>query len=175
MIALINIPSVLAKIRPGARWFLQGEDYEGLDWRDEAQQKPTLSEIEAAWLGVLQLNAIKQIDADVDAIYQDVVGNRSSEYELTEKGASAFAAGSYMGAPPQSILAWATAKGRSNQWAADDVIATAAGWRSAQILIRTNRLTAKELIRNATNSDQVDAAEANWESFKAVIRTNLGV
>jgi hypothetical protein len=45
----MDIPAILQQIRPGASWYLAGESYEGLEWRDEVQSKPTLNEIEAAW------------------------------------------------------------------------------------------------------------------------------
>ncbi len=49
----INIAKILSVIRPGAQWSLNGDTYEGLDWPEQAQTKPTLTEMEEAWPNVL--------------------------------------------------------------------------------------------------------------------------
>jgi hypothetical protein len=41
------IVEAINSIRPRARWNLIGESYEGLEWLDQTQTKPTESEIEA--------------------------------------------------------------------------------------------------------------------------------
>lgn len=41
----MNIPQILDVIRPGAKWVLTGGTYDGLDWQDVTQPKPTLDEI----------------------------------------------------------------------------------------------------------------------------------
>ncbi len=41
------IDAILRKIRPGATWNLDGDTYEGLQWTDPLQVKPTLAEINA--------------------------------------------------------------------------------------------------------------------------------
>ena len=35
----------LYELRPGSKWAFTGEDYEGLDWKDETQTKPTETEL----------------------------------------------------------------------------------------------------------------------------------
>jgi predicted P-loop ATPase len=37
----------IMSLRPGAQWSLDGDDYSGLDWRDEIQSKPTEQELVA--------------------------------------------------------------------------------------------------------------------------------
>ena len=37
----------IQSLRPKAQWVLDGDDYEGLDWRDKVQTKPTKQEVEA--------------------------------------------------------------------------------------------------------------------------------
>ena len=44
----IQITKALADIRPKAEWALTGDSYEGLEWLDSIQLKPTLEEIELA-------------------------------------------------------------------------------------------------------------------------------
>ncbi len=44
----MDIPAVLAHIRPGASWSMNGDEFDGLVWLDDSPE-PTLPEIEAAW------------------------------------------------------------------------------------------------------------------------------
>lgn len=41
------IVEALESLRPGARWSLDGDTYEGLEWLDETQSKPTKRQVEA--------------------------------------------------------------------------------------------------------------------------------
>ena len=41
------IASALQSLRPNAQWSLNGDDYEGLDWLDTHQTKPTEAEVNA--------------------------------------------------------------------------------------------------------------------------------
>ena len=41
----MNILDALVSLRPGSIWDLEGNDYNGLKWRDPTQAKPTLAEI----------------------------------------------------------------------------------------------------------------------------------
>jgi hypothetical protein len=43
-----EITKAIADIRPKAEYSLVGDSYDGLEWLDKKQNKPTLSEIEAA-------------------------------------------------------------------------------------------------------------------------------
>lgn len=43
----MNITDALISLRPNAKWALMGTSYEGLDWLDETQTKPTEAEIQA--------------------------------------------------------------------------------------------------------------------------------
>lgn len=40
------IVQALMQLRPGAKWQLNGNEYEGLLWEDEGQTKPTKQEVE---------------------------------------------------------------------------------------------------------------------------------
>jgi hypothetical protein len=44
----MDIPAVLTRIRPGASWALNGDNFAGLTWLDDSPA-PTLAEVEAAW------------------------------------------------------------------------------------------------------------------------------
>lgn len=45
----MNLTEALLHCRPGSAWELTGNNYAGLVWRDEVQEKPTLAELETAW------------------------------------------------------------------------------------------------------------------------------
>ena len=42
---MTNISQALQNLRPGAKWTCRGNTYEGLEWVDEIQSKPTEDEI----------------------------------------------------------------------------------------------------------------------------------
>lgn len=113
-----------------------------------------------------------RIDADADAIYAAVQGNRGNEYVLAETEATAFKAANYNGPVPSSVASWASAKAKTAQWAADDILATAVAWRGAMSLIRANRLSHKE---QAKTSNDLVAVAKSWDTFVNVIKGQLGI
>lgn len=119
--------------------------------------------------------AIAKVDADTDSIYGAVLGNRAEEYLRAEQEAEAYKTAGYTGTVPECVQCWATAKGWTAQQAADDILATAAAWRSAQSMIRGQRLASKEAVRAAVDIATVDAAMATWAAFVATIRGQLGI
>jgi hypothetical protein len=118
--------------------------------------------------------ALIQIDADTDAINIAVIGSRAQEYELAERHGLAYKDAGYTGTVPSSVSSWATAKGWTATQAADDIIATASQWRTAQAAIRAQRLLRKEQVRAATDAAGIMAAMAAWAGFVAAIRGQLG-
>jgi len=122
-----------------------------------------------------QAAALLKIDADTDAIYGAVLGNRAQEYTLAEADATAYKAAGYAGTVPASVQCWATAKGWTAVQATDDILAAALTWRNAQAAIREQRLASKEAVRAATNSAGVTTALTTWDGFVAVIRGQLGI
>lgn len=116
-----------------------------------------------------------KIDAEVDALYAAVIGNRAAEYEQAEREAQAYAAADFAGAVPPMVQAWADAKGWTGQQAAQDIIAQAAAWRGAQTQIRAQRLLRKEQVRTAASDDAVHAAVAAWAAALGQIKAALGV
>lgn len=44
---IIDILKALTSLRPNAEWVLNGDAYDGLDWKDHSQVKPTEAEINA--------------------------------------------------------------------------------------------------------------------------------
>jgi hypothetical protein len=126
-------------------------------------------------LANLIASSLVQIDADTDAIYGAVLGNRAQEYTLAEEEATAYAAAGYTGTVPHSVHCWAVPKDWTAQQAADDILATATAWRGAQAAIREQRLAAKEAVRKSVDSAGVETAMATWAGFCSVIRGQLGL
>ena len=123
-------------------------------------------------LTAARANLIRQIDADTDAIYRAVQGDRAMEYVLAESDAKAYKSAGYTGTVPGSVASWASAKGQTATWAADDILTTATGWRQAQSSIRATRLTCKEQARAATDLAPV---VAQWAGFLVTVKAALGV
>ena len=40
-----DIPKALTALKPGAKWILRGDNWSGLEWRDEEQAAPTEKEV----------------------------------------------------------------------------------------------------------------------------------
>jgi hypothetical protein len=119
--------------------------------------------------------AVRQIDADTDAIYGACIGNRATEYKLAEEQAQAFKDAGYMGTAPASVASWAAAKGWMDAQAAIDILDTASQWLDAQAAIRATRLACKEQARAAQDHAGVEAALAAWAGFVAAMRAALGL
>lgn len=122
-----------------------------------------------------QKAARSRIDADVDGVFRDVVGNRTTEYQLANEDATAFKQAGYVGTVPASVQCWATVKGWTAQQAADDILSTAANWLSAQQSMRANRLARKQDVTTATTNAQVDEVLSTWSTYIAGMRSLLGV
>jgi hypothetical protein len=124
----------------------------------------------------LQRNALRKIDANVDAIYRAVIGNRASEYEQAEAEAKAYKAAGYQVSPvPTYVQDWADAKAATPTWAADNIIATATQWRSVQGSLRANRLTTKEVIRTAADKASIDVVLTTWAEFIGTTKADLNI
>lgn len=154
------------------RCFRDGCEKIGGNW----QYKWTVEALDATAVSTNLASAraalIRQIDADTDAIYRAVQGDRAMEYLQAEADAKVYKAAGYTGTVPDSVASWASAKAQTATWATDDILATATGWRQAQSSIRATRLTCKEQARTATN---VAPIAAQWIGFVAAIKTALGV
>lgn len=145
--------------------------YAGNQWARTAEGAAAHQALLAAAIAA----TVQKIDADTDALYAAVTGNRATEYVDAEAGAVAFAAANYQGSVPDGVSSWANAKGWSAQQAADDIIATASAWRTAQAAIRAARLLRKERARTAADLAALATTRAQWAGFVAAIREQLGV
>jgi hypothetical protein len=119
--------------------------------------------------------AVRKIDADADAIYGAVLGNRGEEYKGAEADAKAYQAAGYAGDVPAGVDSWVAASGMTAQAAADDIVATAHAWRGAMAQIRANRLARKKAVEAAADEAGIDALLAAWADFVAAMRAGLGL
>lgn len=126
-------------------------------------------------ISVLAAEFIGQVGKDVDVIYATVVGNRVTEYEQAKNDAIAYKASGYSGVAPASVHVWATVKGKTDQWAADDILVAASRLAAAQQAIRGARLAAAEQARAATDNAALQAAITNWAAFLVNIKSTLGI
>lgn len=141
-------------------------------WLDDGL---TFSPPPAVPLAERQAEAVVRIDADVDAIYDKVMGRRQAEYERAEEEGRAFADAGYTGTVPPMVQSHAVAKAWTAKAAADDILAVSAQWRTAQEVLRAQRLLRKEQARNALGHAALDAVLATWAGYVAAMRAQLGI
>ena len=126
---------------------------------------------QAAQLATASADLVLQIDADTDAIYQQVIGNRAAEYTVAEAEALAYADAGYTGTVPASVASWATAKGWAAQAAADDIIATATAWRTNSATSRSSRWRRiAPASKREISSRSPTSRERRWPCRTAVCR-----
>ena len=65
----VDYSAVLAAIRPGARWSLNGDAYEGLTWLEDSP-KPTKKTLDDAWPQVEYERKYAAVEAQRRARYQ---------------------------------------------------------------------------------------------------------
>lgn len=174
-----KITSLLKNIKAVSDTDMGVEYYNGLfDTTDcvVAWEEPLTPEATEAQEYVnMVAGAISTIDADTDAIYGAVLGNRGPEYLDAEIAAQAYKDAGYTGTVPEDVQSHAAPKGWAAQQAADDILLTAANWRPAKSAIRANRMAAKEAVRDSLTISEVEAVLAWWAIFVVTIRGQLGV
>jgi len=89
---VVDIQTVLNRIRPGAEWTLDGDSYEGLTWLDDSP-KPTSQEIDDAFPIVAEQIAAEEQAAELAA------------QEREEQRASAMAKLAMLGLTPEEVRA----------------------------------------------------------------------
>lgn len=112
------------------------------------------------------------VDAQVDAIYIAVQGERITEYMLAESEATAYKTAGYKGTVPGSAASWAAAKGKDARWACDDILTTAASWRYMQNMLRSQRLGIKE---QAKTSPSLAPLRTQFDGFVVGVKQKLGI
>lgn len=118
---------------------------------------------------------VRRIDADVDAVYAAVLGNRQAEYAEAEREAQEYANAGYTGTVPASVASWAAASGMTAQAASDNILMTAASWRGAAQSMRAARLAHKAQAAAAADTAAMEAVRASWAATFGAIRSALGL
>ncbi|MFC5551752.1 hypothetical protein [Massilia aerilata] len=130
-------------------------------------------------LDALKSEAISSTYSDVDAVTAAAVGNRVEEYRDAEVTARVFAAAGYEGEVDVVVSSYAqynpTGEAQTNQWAADQIIARADAFRSAQKAMRAQRFASQAAMRAAETPGALAAAAEAWNDFIAGVRAALGV
>lgn len=103
---------------------------------------------------------LNSVDSAADAARQTVAGDplRAVEYDRARIEAEQFAAAGFQGNVPPMVAAWAI-NGRTPQQAAESILQEAAQYTDALVHLRTVRLNAKELIRNAMATGNIEQAQ----------------
>lgn len=116
--------------------------------------------LQAANRLALSASLCSAIDTAADAARRAVAGDplRAVEYDRARIAAEQYAAAGYLGDVPPMVAAWAI-NGRTPQQAADSILAEAAQYTTALVYLRTVRLNAKEMIRNAMATGNTAQAE----------------
>lgn len=99
----------------------------------------------------LSIYFMARVDELADQVYDLAVSSpaKLQEYNEAEKQALDYKANPSSSQP--YVSSWAHAKGWTNDQAADDILKTAATFRQMMLYIRTQRLAAKEQMRQSDN------------------------
>lgn len=135
--------------------------------------------VETAALADRAVAAVARCYPDIDAVYDDAVGNRTEEYKDAESDARAFKAAGYAGTASDYVHDFAlhnpTGSVQTDQWAADQIIARADAFASAKLSMRSQRFASQAAMRAAATDADLAAAVSAWDSFIATTRANLGL
>ena len=120
--------------------------------------------------------AVAKCYPDIDAVYADAIGNRAVEYTDAETDARAFIAG---GAVTENVSSFAvsnpTGQPQTNQWAAEQIIARADAFKTAQVAMRTQRFDTQSAIRACASLATLAQVVYLWDQFITNLRTQLGL
>lgn len=135
--------------------------------------------VETATLAELKAAAIAKTYRDVDAIYDDAIGRRATEYKEAEEAARAFASAGFTGSVSVYVSSFAqynpTGSVQTNQWSAEQIIARADAFLLAQSAMRTMRFARQAQMQAAEDLAALAAAVAAWGGFILNLRSQLGL
>ena len=81
---MIDIPTALKALTPGADWIVYGEDYSGIEWLDKSQAKPLREEVEAKIRELQQLEPYRLLRLERDRLLKETDWRASSDRVLPE-------------------------------------------------------------------------------------------
>lgn len=161
---------------------LEGFDFVDGIWQARWLVRNLTSEelAEAAAQLLVRINAaVNQTYRDVDSVYDAAIGKREPEYRDAETAARAYVVAGYAGEVDQDVSDFAinnpTGQVQTNAWAADQIIARADAFRTAQKAMRSMRFASQAEMRAAETVEQLAVAATVWDGFIASTRTQLGL
>ena len=80
----MDIGLILSRKYPGAFWALNGDEYSGLDWRDDTP-KPTEKALESLWPEVQHEVAMEQVEKARAQAYRETSDPIFFEYQRGDK------------------------------------------------------------------------------------------
>lgn len=123
--------------------------------------------------------AIAKTYLDVDAVYDDAIGRRGTEYAEAEADARTFIAPGYTGVASAYVSDFAlnnpTGVQQTDTWAANQIIARADAFRNAQLSMRSTRFARQKDMRAATTEAGLATAVGAWDGYIATLRVQLGL
>lgn len=124
--------------------------------------------------------AVDKTYLDVDGVYTDAVGQRTTEYKDAEMAARAFVEAGYPNGDVSTYISQfaqqnPTLQVQTNRWAADQIIARADAFAAAQLSMRNQRFKSQAAMRSANDVQELDAATSAWNEFIAALRGQLGL
>lgn len=117
--------------------------------------------------------SLKFIDESSDELITAAIGRRDTEYLQAEKQAQEFIAAGYKGNTYPYVSSWAIAKNETDEWAADNIIETAAAWREVQSDLRAKRLMHKENVRNSLTIKEIDTVMGSWKMYINTLKQSV--
>lgn len=72
----------ITSLRPGAQWVLNGDSYDGLDWLDQAQEKPSLEEVSAEIIRLVKIDELNQYKS----LRKDAYPSFADQFDLLYHG-----------------------------------------------------------------------------------------
>jgi hypothetical protein len=134
-------------------------------------------------LEVEKIIFILQVKSEAGEFTTQVLQGLSSEYEITEREATAYRLAGYPAATetvplPSSIQSEVNSKVIKGviitaTEACDTILAAATVWRTAQASLRDNRLIASSMAEVAVDTSSLDAVKTNWAAFIATQKALL--
>lgn len=77
---MFDLPAAIVSLKPGAQWSLNGDNYEGLNWLDESQTKPTKEECMAEMVRLKGVYDNKEYQRQRAAEYPSIVDQLDKIY-----------------------------------------------------------------------------------------------
>ena len=75
---MFDLPAAIVSLKPGAQWSLNGDNYEGLNWLDESQTKPTKEECMAEMVRLKGVYDNKEYQ--INGYVEDITSTQSLIY-----------------------------------------------------------------------------------------------